>query len=141
MEPHLAAVRNEYAGQVDVWKINADEQPDAVQALNVFGIPTLIVYRQGAEVTRRTGGMTAASIRSLFERALVPEPVAVHAGPVDGERWLRLAVALALFILAAFAGWPIVLLLAAAGVFFSAIHDRCPIWQGVKARLGWPGVK
>ena len=141
MEPHLATVRSEYAGRVDVWKINADEQPDAVKALNVFGIPTLIVYREGQEVTRRTGGMTAAGIRSLFERALAVEPGPVHAGPADGERWLRLAVALVLFILAAFAGWPIVLLIAAAGVFFSAVHDRCPIWQGVKARLGWSGAK
>ena len=37
---------------------------------------------------------------------------------------------------AAFTGWPVVLLLVATGVFFSAIHDRCPIWQGLKARLG-----
>jgi len=141
MEPHLAAVRSEYVGQVDVWKINADKEPDAVHALKIFGIPTLIVYREGQEVTRRTGGMTAAGIRSLFERAIAADPAPVHAGPADGERWLRLAVALVLFILAAFTGWPLVLLIAAAGVFFSAIHDRCPIWQGVKARLGWSGAK
>ncbi len=140
MEPHLAAVRSEYAGRVDVWKINADEHQDVVRDLRIFGIPTLVVYSRGVEVTRRTGGMNAASIRALFERALapVPEPgsAPVHKGPTDYERWLRIAVALALLILAAFTGWPIVLLLVAAGVFFSAIHDRCPIWQAVKARIG-----
>jgi thioredoxin len=140
MEPHLAAVRSEYTGRVDVWKINADEHQDVVRDLRIFGIPTLVVYSGGVEVTRRTGGMNASTIRALFERALapVPEPgsAPAHKGPTDYERWLRIAVALALLILAAFTGWPIVLLLVAAGVFFSAIHDRCPIWQAVKTRIG-----
>lgn len=140
MEPHLAAVRSEYAGRVEVWKINADEHPDVVRDLKIFGIPTLVVFREGVEVTRRTGGMTPASIHGLFEQALAPVPVPgsvpAHKGPTDYERWLRLAVAAALFVLAAFTQWPIVLLLAAAAVFFSAIHDRCPIWQAVKARFG-----
>lgn len=140
MEPHLAAVRNEYAGRVEVWKVNADEQPDVVRDLKIFGIPTLVVFSGGVEVSRRTGGMTAASIRGLFERAVLPAPepgsAAAHKGPTDYDRWLRIAVAVALFILAAFTGWPIVLLLAAAAVFFSAIHDRCPIWQAVKAQFG-----
>lgn len=140
MEPHLAGVRSEYAGRVDVWKINADEHQDVVRDLKIFGIPTLVVYSGGVEVTRRTVGMNAASIRALFEQALAPVPapgsVSVRKGPTDFERWLRLAAALALLILAAFTGWPIVLLLVAAGVFFSAIHDRCPIWQAVKARIG-----
>lgn len=141
MEPHLAAIRSEYTGRVEVWKINADEQSDVVRDLRIFGIPTLVVYSGGAEVARRTGGMTAASIRALFERALAPAPepgsALAHKGPTDYERWLRIAVALALLILAAFTGWPIVLSLAAAAVFFSAIHDRCPIWQAIKARIGW----
>ncbi len=141
MAPHLAAIRSEYTGRVEVWKINADEHPDVVRDLRVFGIPTLVVYSGGVEVARRTGGMTAASIRGLFERALSPAPepgsAPPHRGPTDYERWLRIAVALALLILAAFTGWPIVLLLAAAAVFFSAIHDRCPIWQAIKARIGW----
>jgi thioredoxin len=143
MEPHLASVRSEFAGRVEVWKINADENPEAVRALKVFGIPTLIVYRDGVEVTRSTGGMGAGGIRSLFEKALAepaPDAGAVRTGPPEFERSLRLAVALALVVLAAFSGWPFVLLLAAAGIFFSAIHDRCPLWQGVKMRLGLSGA-
>lgn len=137
MEPHLATVSSEYAGRVEVWKLNADENPEAVRALKVFGIPTTIVYRQGVEIRRRTGSQNTASLRALFADALV-EQVPQHQaqGPADTERWLRLLVAFALFVLAAFTGWSPVLLLVAAGVFFSAVHDRCPIWQGVKARLG-----
>jgi thioredoxin len=140
MEPHLAAVRSEFAGQVDVWKINADEQPEAVRALGVMGIPTLIVYREGREVARHTGGMHAAGIRSLFAQARATDAPAApgSAGEVaDYDRRLRLGAAAVLLVLAAFTGWPVVLLLAAAAVFFSAIHDRCPLWQGIKGRLGW----
>jgi thioredoxin 1 len=145
MAPHLATVGEEYADRVDVWKINADEEPDAVRALKIFGIPTLIVYRDGVEVTRRTGSMTAPGIRSLFETALAADPAAAtapasHAGPTDRQRWLRIALALVLLFVAVYTGWPLVVV-AAAAVFFSAIHDRCPIWQGIKARLGWSGAE
>jgi thioredoxin len=136
MEPHLATVSSEYAGRVEVWKLNADENPEAVRALKIFGIPTTIVYRQGVEVMRRTGSQNTGSLRALFDDALAEQaPQRQASGPADTERTLRLAVALALLVLAAFTGWPVVLLLIAAGVFFSAIHDRCPIWQGIKARL------
>jgi thioredoxin 1 len=139
MAPHLAAVSSEYAGRVDVWKINADEQPGVVRELGIMGIPTLIVYRNGREVTRYVGGMGAAGMRALFAAALADEAEPSQALPrVQGtERGLRLGVAAVLLVLAAFTGWPLVLLLAAAAVFFSAIHDRCPLWQGIKTRLGW----
>jgi thioredoxin 1 len=139
MAPHLAAVSSEYAGRVDVWKINADEQPGVVRELGIMGIPTLIVYRNGREVTRYVGGMGATGMRALFAAALADEAEPSQALPrVQGtERGLRLGVAAVLLVLAAFTGWPLVLLLAAAAVFFSAIHDRCPLWQGIKTRLGW----
>jgi thioredoxin len=139
MAPHLDAVSREYAGRVEVWKINADEQPATVRALGILGIPTLIVYQGGVEVTRHVGGMHAAGIRALFATALAPQtpgarPVA--GGVAATDRRLRLAVAAILFVLAALTGWPPVLLVAAAAIFFSAVHDRCPLWQGIRARLG-----
>ena len=132
MDPHLAAVSSEYAGRVEVWKLNADENPEAVRALKIFGIPTTIVYRQGVELMRRTGSQNTASLRVLFDQALVTETSPAYksisrTGLTDRERWLRLAVAAALLLLAAFTGWSPVLLLVAVGVFFSAIHDRCPL--------------
>jgi len=138
MEPHLAAVSSEYTGRVEVWKLNADEDPEAVRALKIYGIPTTIVYRQGVEVMRRTGSQNTTSLRSLFEQALAVETPQPHTGPTGNERQLRLAVAAVLLLLAAFTGWSPVLLLVAAGVFFSAVHDRCPLWQGIKARLSPP---
>jgi thioredoxin len=144
MAPQLAAVAEQYAGRVELWKVNADENPDLVRALGIFGIPTLLVYRNGAEVARHSGSLSTKGMHHLFEMSLTVEeaagPTAAHAGlrsgPNDNERKLRLAVAAALLILAGFTGWPIILLVAAAAIFFSAIHDRCPLWQAVKGRLG-----
>jgi thioredoxin len=143
MAPQLAAVAEQYAGRVELWKVNADDSPDLVRALGIFGIPTLLVYRNGAEVARHTGSLSTEGMRHLFELSLRAEDAAGRtdehprrrSGPVDSERKLRLAVAAALLILAAFTGWPIILLIAAAAVFFSAIHDRCPLWQAVKGML------
>jgi thioredoxin len=143
MAPQLAAVAQQYAGRVELWKVNADENPDLVRALGIFGIPTLLVYRNGAEVARHTGSLSNSAMQHLFELSLAAdnaggqaaEQARQHRGPADHERKLRLLVAAALLMLAAFTGWPIVLLIAAAAVFFSAIHDRCPLWQAVKGRL------
>jgi thioredoxin len=144
MAPQLAAVAEQYAGRVELWKVNADENPDLVRALGIFGIPTLLVYRNGAEVARHTGGLSTGGMHRLFELSLRAEDAAGRtdehplrrSGPVDTERKLRLAVSAALLILAAFTGWPIILLVAAAAIFFSAVHDRCPLRQAVKGLLG-----
>ena len=55
LSPRLAQVSDAYAGQVDVWKINADEEPELARALKIMGIPTLLMFHDGKEVARRTG--------------------------------------------------------------------------------------
>jgi len=41
--------------RVDTWKVNADEEIELVRSLHVYGIPTLIAYRDGKDVARQTG--------------------------------------------------------------------------------------
>ena len=48
---------------------------------------------------------------------------------------LRLASGIALLVLAAFTGWPWLLLGAAGVILFSAVYDRCPIWNALMDRL------
>ncbi|HNB54097.1 MAG TPA: thioredoxin family protein, partial [Anaerolineales bacterium] len=45
MAPLVKKMEKQYDGQVDVWKINADDSQDLLRALRVFGIPTMILYR------------------------------------------------------------------------------------------------
>lgn len=135
LAPRLSQVGDAYAGQVDVWKINADEAPELARDLRIMGIPTLILYRNGAEVARRTGLQSVETLRELFDLLLTGADPAPHTGPSDATRTLRLLSGLALWVLAAFTGWPPVLLAVGAVILFSGVYDRCPLWQAVMAKV------
>ena len=74
----------EYSGRVAVWKINADEEPDLLRSLRIYGIPTLIAFHAGQEIGRRTGVASARELHSLFEAALSGNrPVRIEPAPVN----------------------------------------------------------
>jgi thioredoxin len=135
--PVVDKLGEEYTGQVDVWKVNADEQPDLLRSLRIFGIPTLIAYHDSQEVGRRTGVVSAAVLSSLFESAMTgekPEPN----GPVLADRFLRLGAGLALVSLAILSGLSGTRLLLAglgAAIMFTAVYDRCPIYRMASSYL------
>lgn len=136
LSPRLDQVAGEFGGQVDVWKINADEEPALVRALRVMGIPTLLLYKRGTEIARRTGVQSVSALRDLFTAALATDSaLPAPAGLSDTTRFLRLASGVALLVLASVTGWPWILIGAAAVILFSAVYDRCPIWNGLMDRL------
>ena len=137
IKPVVEKLGEEYAGRVDLWEVNADEQPDLLRSLHVYGIPTLIAFHHGQEVGRRTGAAPATVVSTLFESALTgkkPE----QKGPQLNDRFLRLGAGLALIGLAILGGlsWAR-LLLAGLGavIMFMAIYDRCPIYRMVSLRI------
>ena len=137
IEPVMEKLSLEYAGRVDAWKINADKEPDLLRALHLYGIPTLIAYHQGQEISRHTGTGSAASLGALFEAALSGKrPERAEPAPVD--RLLRLGAGLALIglaVLGGLSGLDWVIATAGALVMFTAVYDRCPIYRMVSSRL------
>jgi thioredoxin 1 len=137
IQPAIEKLGKEYAGQVDVWKINADEQPDILRSLSIYGIPTLVAFHNGQEVSRRTGAASASVLASLFEAALSgAKPVSQ--GPASKDRLLRLVAGTALIVLAyagSFAGFYLVLAALGGLILFSAVYDRCPIYKALSARI------
>ena len=136
MAPALDKAASEFEGRVPLWRINADEDAASVKALKVMGIPTLIVFRDGVEVNRRSGQASYAELTALFDWAHAGESTPPPPGMSGQTRILRMVSGLAIMLLAIFAGQPWLLLVAAV-IFFSAVHDRCPSWQAVQRRL-WP---
>lgn len=137
IEPGLKRLGQEYAGRVDVWKVNADEQPALLRELRVYGIPTLVVFQGGQEITRRTGAQSPGALQKLFEAALSGKPP-VSTGMRLFDRLLRAGSGLALMWLGYFEVASMMgLVLAGLGglILFSAVHDRCPIWQALSPRL------
>jgi thioredoxin len=137
IQPAIEKLGKEYAGRVDVWKINADEQPDILRSLNIYGIPTLVAFHHGQEVSRRTGAASANVLASLFEAA-ISGATPVSQGPASIDRLLRLVAGTALIVLAytgSFAGFYLVLAALGGLILFSAVYDRCPIYKALSARI------
>ncbi|HHW85513.1 MAG TPA: thioredoxin [Chloroflexi bacterium] len=138
LSPRLAQVSEAYADQVDVWQINADEAPELTRALKIMGIPTLLMFRDGQEVARRTGLQSVDALRTMFDALLVTD--ANGAAPriarlSDTERWLRLTTGAILVGLPMLMGWSPFLVIVGAAVIFSGVYDRCPLWQAITAKL------
>jgi thioredoxin 1 len=138
VEPTLKKIGGEYTGRVDVWKVNADEHPELLRQLRIYGIPTLIGFKSGQEVARQTGVSSPQALSNLFEAAISGEkPAKAGMGMID--RILRLALGLALLLLAftgGFSGFYLIAAIAGGLVMFSAVHDRCPVWKAIKSYLG-----
>jgi thioredoxin 1 len=134
VKPILENLAKEYAGRVDLWQINADESQALLQELKVYGIPTLIVYRDGKEVQRQVGAKPASALKNLFETLATggdPAP----AGLSSMDRFIRMGAGLAIVAL----GWTTQanwLLFVLGGILmFSAIYDRCPIWRALTSQF------
>ena len=55
--PIVDELATEYDGKLKVAKLDADENPNTMQAYGVMGIPTLILFKGGEAVERITGYM------------------------------------------------------------------------------------
>lgn len=133
MGPYLKKAEQDFSGQVDLWKINADENPELLRSLGVMGIPTMIGYHQGQEVTRKTGAMTPDNVQGFF--AAVKENKAFSRSLSWVERIMRVLPALIFFWLGATSG-PSYWMIAIGVVFlFSAVYDRCPVYKVVSAQI------
>jgi thioredoxin len=134
MEPAFKQTSLKYKGQVDVFKINADESPEVLKALGVMGLPTVIGFANGKEILRRTGMQSAEVLDILFDSTLHQrKPAVIPPAPID--RLIRSGAGLALIALGWFSGQSILLMAIGGGLLFSAFYDRCPIYNAIVPRL------
>jgi thioredoxin 1 len=55
---------------VEIVKINIDDNPDAPTRYNVRGIPTMILFKDGAPVATKVGAAPKSQIKTWLEGAL-----------------------------------------------------------------------
>jgi thioredoxin 1 len=60
--PIVEEVAQEYADKLRVFKMDVDANPDTPQGLGIRGIPTLIVFENGAEAKRIVGYRTKEAL-------------------------------------------------------------------------------
>jgi thioredoxin len=72
MAPFVDQLAAEVQGAALVAKLNTDFAQDISNGLGIRGIPTTIVFRDGAEAGRITGAVRLPELRSLLDRAAEP---------------------------------------------------------------------
>jgi thioredoxin 1 len=69
--PIVEELAGEYEGKVDFFKLNTDDHPMTPGNYGIRGIPTLIVFKGGAEVGRIVGARPKSDLKSKLDAALV----------------------------------------------------------------------
>lgn len=70
LAPIIDAVASEYEGKVKVLKLNTDEDSGLADTFGIRGIPTLILFKDGAELERMVGVRSKNDISALLDKAL-----------------------------------------------------------------------
>jgi len=68
--PVLEEIAGEQDGKLRIAKVNVDEHPGLAQQFNVMSIPTLIVFKDGSEVSRVVGAKGKAQLLEDFSSVL-----------------------------------------------------------------------
>ena len=63
--PILEQVAAENAGKLKVVKLNVDENPQTPAALGIRGIPTLILFKDGAAAATQVGAVAKAQLAAF----------------------------------------------------------------------------
>ena len=66
MAPVMDEVAAEQAGQVDVYKIDIDENPDIAQKYGIMSIPTFIVFKNGEPAAQTLGARPKEQILAML---------------------------------------------------------------------------
>ena len=70
--PILEQLAVDRAGTLRIAKVNADEEPALSSRLGVQGIPTLVLFNKGAEISRQVGALPANQLQDWLDSASPP---------------------------------------------------------------------
>jgi thioredoxin 1 len=68
LAPTIEAVAEEYAAKARVVKLNVDAGPATAKRYGIQGIPTLILFKDGAEKERIVGAASKEAIAAMIDR-------------------------------------------------------------------------
>lgn len=68
--PILDDIAKEYENKLKVAKLNVDENSNTPPKYGVRGIPTLILFKEGAEVSRKVGALSKSQLTAFIDSNL-----------------------------------------------------------------------
>jgi len=70
MEPILSKLSNEFAGKVEIVRVNVDEAAGVVESQKIDNIPVVSSFKNGSEIKRVNGFQDEAALRAMIEELL-----------------------------------------------------------------------
>ena len=71
LSPIIDELADEYAGKVDIYKVNVDEEEILAQIFKVRSIPTLVYIPKSGTPTIQPGGKSKAELKELIDNLLL----------------------------------------------------------------------
>jgi thioredoxin 1 len=68
--PSLEELGTEFAGKLDIVKVNIDENPLTPTQYGVRGIPTLILFKDGKPAATQVGAAPKSALKAFIEKSL-----------------------------------------------------------------------
>lgn len=127
-KPVLDKLAREYQDKVDFWPINSDQHQGLLQELKIYGIPTVLLIRDGKVAGRYTGAQREDVYRRMFEALAKGGDIQIPISPIDRLLRLGIGTATIIFALQNSTWWLLALGLL---ILFSGVYDRCPIWKAI----------
>jgi len=66
--PILDDIAGEYAGRVRVAKLNIDDNPNTPRNFGIRGIPTLILFKDGAVEATKVGALSKSQLTAFIDQ-------------------------------------------------------------------------
>ena len=66
----ISQIADEFAGRVNIYKLNTDENIDTATQYSVSSLPTILIFKDGESVERLVGLVPKSSIVSHIEKHL-----------------------------------------------------------------------
>ncbi len=70
IKPVLEKLIKDYSGKITLEEINVDENPAAAQKYGVMSIPTLVLEKDGQELTRKLGALVEKDLKAWLDSHL-----------------------------------------------------------------------
>lgn len=71
LAPILEELSDEYAGKIDIYKINIDEERELAEIFAIRSIPTLLFITPDGKLKRTQGAMGKPQLREAIENSLL----------------------------------------------------------------------
>lgn len=68
--PVVAEIAEQYEGQIQVFKVNTDENPQVASQYGIRSIPTLMIFKGGQRVDMVVGAVPKTTLATTLEKYL-----------------------------------------------------------------------